>query len=148
MNDKLVTLLNDLHKYRISMDAAKTTMSEIIEKAKQEMTYRDADADASLCTAKIMEIVQLINDQCLPQFAMDGEKHLHEAVIVKEFDVVNPYDPQRATAWCFTDFHAGLKLDVKSFESEVKAGRVPAELASVTKEPRVQIASDLSKYLL
>ena len=147
MNDQFANLLHDLHLTRIGGERAKTEMMALIEQVKSMSAYMQAYKAAEEYAGEAREITQEIEALCLPQFEADGNKHPHNAITIKEFDVVSIPVTASAREWCFTNLRPALKLDVKIFEKFVLSGNVPAELASVTKEPRVQIAQDLTKYL-
>ena len=48
--------------------------------------------------------------------------------------------------WCLRNYTPALKVDVKEIEKAAKKNNVPSNLATVTDEPKIYIASDLSKY--
>ena len=147
MNEQLTQLLHDLHSARIGADEANVAMKLLIEQVKLSDVYKDAQEDAWQCLADTATLTQLINQASLAQFAADANKHPHEAVTIMEFNVVTIPDPEEAREWCFDNFRPALALNFKVFEKAVKEGMVDAEIATVTKEARVQIAQDLSKFL-
>lgn len=147
MDEKLVTLLKALQAARLGAEEAKARKNKILEEAQLSEAYQLAQADIGSLTNSAEIIGKEIEILCLPQFKADGNKHPHEAVTIKEFDVVAIANETAAREWCFTNFRPALKLDNKVFEKAATDGSVPAELATVTKEARVQVASDLSKYL-
>jgi hypothetical protein len=76
--------------------------------------------------------------------ALHGEScELPKRVTVKNFTVVNVTDELKSKEWCIAHFTPALKLDAKVFEKAAKDGNIPAELATVSKEYRAQIASKL-----
>jgi hypothetical protein len=148
MEDKLATLLKDLHIARIVVAENRAEMRRLAAEFEASEGYRALQEKANK-SANIIEItVAEINDISLSAFEMDGNKNPWPVIAIKEFDVVTIPNDAAAREWCFTNFRPALKLDTRAFEKAAKDGNVPAELATVTKEPRVQIASDLSKYLL
>ncbi len=68
---------------------------------------------------------------------------LPDRVSVKMFSIVQISDEQKAKEWCIDHFTPALKLDAKTFEKAAKDGNIPADLATVTKEARAQIATKL-----
>jgi hypothetical protein len=52
-------------------------------------------------------------------------------------------DELKAKEWSIAHFTPALKLDTKVFEKAAKDGNIPADLATVTKEPRAQISTKL-----
>ena len=68
---------------------------------------------------------------------------LPDRVSVKMFSIVQISDEQKAKEWCIYHFTPALKLDAKTFEKAAKDGNIPADLATVTKEARAQIATKL-----
>ena len=68
---------------------------------------------------------------------------LPDRVSVKMFSIVQISDEQKAKEWCIDHFTPALKLDAKTFEKAAIGGNIPADLATVTKEARAQIATKL-----
>ena len=147
MDEKITGLLHDLYLARNGEERAKIEMDTLIEQVKQMNAYLQARDAATEYENEVGEITQTIQALCLAQFAADADKHPHSAIEIKEFDIVTVRSQPAAREWCFNNLRPALKFDSKVFEKFAKTGNVPAELASVTKEPRVQIASDLSKFL-
>lgn len=73
---------------------------------------------------------------------------LPQGLTTKNFTVVKTGDPTQVRQWCLDNFNAVLVVDAKAFESvaKMKLANIPANIATVEQEPRVQIASDLSQY--
>ena len=82
----------------------------------------------------------------LDQYERDGEKKC-EGYEIKLVKVVEIKDPQKAFAWCLSNFTPALKLDTRMFEKAVKDGTIPTELAKVKDEPKVYVDKDLGLFL-
>ena len=80
-------------------------------------------------------------------YQADPKNKKQRGVSIKIFKVATITDENKARQWCITNFTPALKLDTKAFEKAAKEGTVPAELATVTDEPRAQIDTDLSAFL-
>ena len=72
-----------------------------------------------------------------------ADAYIPERVSVKMFTVVSIPNELAAKTWAISNFTPALKLDTKVFEDAAKKGNIPAEIATVTKEPRAQIATKL-----
>jgi hypothetical protein len=72
-----------------------------------------------------------------------ADKHPHPGVQVKDYEVVK-YDAEKAKSYCIAHLPNALKFDPAAFE---KAARVLGlEWVEIVKEPRVTVATDLSKW--
>jgi len=125
--------------------------ADLVREAKQKMRDEfQANTEWLALEAKeydakelIARLEETICNEALTEFAFNGTKKPHEAVTIKMFKTVTVADEAKAREWCFTNFRPALKLDTKAFESAVKDGNIPAELATVKDEPRAQIATKL-----
>jgi hypothetical protein len=101
--------------------------------------------------AGVEEAIRIAEDKvradALEAYQADPKNKKQPGVQIKLFKVANITDEAKARQWCITNFTPALKLDTKTFEKAVKDGTVPAELATITEEPRAQIDADLSGLL-
>jgi len=139
--EMLDTMLDNLKTLRADTDFYKAEKQKLIENVKGSANYVLADTKqneseifAIGLEAEIKKSALAIPDLCA---------ELPERVKVKMFAVVTPYDKTAAREWCFANFRPALALDEKTFEKAVKDGNIPAELATVIKEARAQIATKL-----
>jgi hypothetical protein len=147
MNSELQTLIENLALTRDLADEIKCQMNEMIEGVKASRAYKELSTTLAEHSDVRDMLILDIDKAALEAYAADGNKKPHDAVQVKIFTVVNPYDIELAREWCMTNFRPALKLDAKTFEKAVKDKTVPAELATTSDEPRVQIATDLKDYI-
>jgi len=70
-----------------------------------------------------------------------------ESYEIKMTAAVTITDEASAIRWSITNFTPALALNRKVFETAVKAGSIPADLATVSEQPKVFIKSDLSDWL-
>ncbi len=136
-------LIDKLKAARETAASARERKREIIEAAQATDEYKNADRVTNMADAEIQRLEETIRNEALTEFAFNGTKKPHEAVTIKMFKTVTVKDEAQAREWCFTNFRPALKLDAKVFESAVKDGNIPAELATVKDEPRAQIATKL-----
>ena len=125
---------------------AKADMSALLESVKESPAYAALFEALKAADTESGELREALKQEFSIRFGEDGNKKPHPAIQIKEFDVVQILDKERAREWCLANFRPALKLDEKTFEKAAKDGTIPADLAMVSKEPRVQIASDLSDY--
>lgn len=142
MNEKLKLLA----QARAAEETAKDKQNKIIEGVKTTDDWTAAQYVRDTARQLIEKLEDEIKVEALATFSSTGTKK-QEAVTIKEFAVVTIKDEALAREWCMTNFRPALKLDTKTFEKAVKDGTVPDVYATVTTEPRAQIATDLSEYL-
>jgi len=87
-----------------------------------------------------------LRKSALDQYERDKEKKC-EGYEIKLPKVVEIPDPQKAFAWCLTNFTPALSLNTSMFEKAAKDGTIPAELAKVKDDPKVYVDKDLELFL-
>jgi len=133
--------LNELATMREKSEALKNARREMMDRVQQSEDYirlenllREGESLTDELEAEIRRgALALYEESC----------ELPSRVAVKQFTVVNVTDELKAKEWCIAHFTPALKLDGKVFEKAAKDGNIPAELATVTKEARAQIATKL-----
>lgn len=138
--------LAELARARAREEEAKLKQDEMIEALKNSAEWLSLQGKRDNAREHKESLEAEIKAEALATFTATGTKK-QEGVTIKEFTVVKISDESQAREWCMTNFRPALKLDTKTFEKAAQDGTVPAELATVTTEPRAQIATDLSKYL-
>lgn len=138
---ELETLLDQLKEQRDQAAYMRDAKNKIIKDAQETEAYKQADEFKQKADEEVTRLESQIKQMALDLHGMAAE--LPERVTVKMFTVVPEYDKNAARDWCFTNFRPALQLDTKTFEKSVKDGNIPAEIASVTKEARAQIATKL-----
>ena len=89
----------------------------------------------------------VLRSLAVENFNSTGEKKPNAAVTIKEFSVLE-YDPDTAIDWCIaSNMKNALKLDKRKFETLAKAA-IMSFLFVFDVEPRAQIATDLSDWLI
>lgn len=139
--DETEQLLDNLKVAREESAAARKTRQEIIEAAQQTTEYKVADMLTNAADELITQLEAKIKQSALGLHEICAE--LPERVTVKMFTVVAVPDELKAKDWCIAHFTPALKLDSKVFEKAAKDGNIPADLATVSKEARAQIATKL-----
>lgn len=132
---------------RREADAAKQSMNALIEQVKQTPEYQRISASREHYDGICETIISEIQTNALEIYTSEQNKKPHPAVQVKVFSVVKIQNDAAAREWCFSNFRPALKLDTKTFEKAARDGNIPADLAVVSDDARVQIATDLSEYL-
>ncbi|MFN3077717.1 MAG: hypothetical protein ABT940_12735 [Alphaproteobacteria bacterium] len=136
--------LAELRRDRDLAAAKKSEASAAIEASKEYEAYTLAKFWVEELDAQIENREHWLRGEALLMFEASGTKQPHPAVTVKLFDVLS-YENGRALAYCINHLPTALKLDKAAFERAAKA--IPMGFVTVTKEPRAQIAGDLSAYL-
>jgi len=109
--------------------------------------YKRLVESAKMFADKVAELEVEIKKAAGEVYAVDGNKNPHPAIAIKIFSAVKILDESAAREWCFANFRPALKMDTRIFEKAVKDKSVPIELATVSDDPRAQIASDLGEHL-
>ena len=133
--------LDELAQARARAEAVAQLKRDILDVAKKSEAFRKAEAAGLTADEIVAAREAIISDNTLALYLADFE--LPDRVAVKNFTVVAILDELKAKEWCIAHFTPALKLDSKVFEKAAKDGHIPAELATVTKEPRAQIATKL-----
>lgn len=139
--DMLETMLDNLRTFRADAEFYKTEKSKIIDAIKESQNYVLADTKQNEAVTFAAGLEAEIKKIAV-ELDRDGVE-LPERVKVKMFTVISEYDKTAAREWCFMNFRPALMLDEKTFEKAVKDGNIPADLATVIKEARAQIATKL-----
>ena len=139
--EQIETMLDNLRSFRADAEFYKAEKAKIIDTVKASENFVLAETKQNEAEIFAAGLEASIRAAAL---ALHGEScELPERVTVKNFTVVNVSDELKAKEWCIDHFTPALKLDSKVFEKAAKDGNIPAELATVSKEYRAQIASKL-----
>ena len=140
-------LLQELAQARMNLDSStedvamrqtaleNTTAYECLAAAK-EWQRRDRE--------EIDRLTFQVREAALAAYAEDGNKKPCPGIQIKLYSVVE-FDEAEALAWCRDYGGSLLRLDMKAFEKAAPA--LHGAPISITQEPRVTIARDLSEYL-
>ena len=134
-------LLDQLKVAREHAQALRIERNAMIEEVQATPAFKalsEAGAEADETTAQLEADIRAMT---LELYGADAA--LPERVSVKMFTVVSIPNELAAKTWAIDNFTPALKLDTKVFEDAAKKGNIPAEIATVQKEPRAQIATKL-----
>lgn len=136
--DSLLDELKTAREHAQGLRAERNTMIEEVQATPAFKALSEAGTEADETTAQIEADIRAMT---LELYGADAA--LPERVSVKMFPVVSIPNELAAKTWAISNFTPALKLDTKVFEDAAKKGNIPAEIATVTKEPRAQIATKL-----
>jgi hypothetical protein len=148
-NVTLQDALRELAKARKQHEIAHERTDKHLNQVKGLSVWRkmleaqDLERDCEIVTKRAESMVR---ELALVEHALTGDAKPAEGVQIKEFTKV-VYAPNLALDWCRAHAPKYLQLDTKAFE---KAAPVLKDLGApveLTKEPRLQIATDLSAWL-
>jgi hypothetical protein len=139
--DEIDQLLDQLKEAREEATTAKEQRRKMLDELQANTEYLALEAKEYNANDLIERLEAKIKQQALGLHELCAQ--LPERVAVKMFTVVDVPDELKAKDWCIAHFTPALKLDSKVFEKAAKDGNIPAELATVTKEARAQIATKL-----
>jgi len=145
----LTDALRELAEARKQMIIAKEWTAEHLKRVKAMTAYQELataqDSERNLKLA-IEDAESTVRELALAEHALSGNVRPAEGVQVKLFGKV-VYEPQDVWSWCIVNAHKYLQLDVKAFEKAAPVLRDLGAPVELTKEARVQIATDLSVWL-
>jgi hypothetical protein len=116
------------------------------QKTSEYRVYAEAAELLSKERSTLESLDAAVRKAALDDFRQNGERAVYAGVSVKLFTKVD-YDPKAMRDWAKANMTSLLSLDRQATELAAKAGILDDAPVTVTKEPRVQIATDLSGYL-
>lgn len=130
--------LKDAREHAQGLHDERKQMIEEVQATPAFKALSEAGTEADETTAQLeTEIRKLTLDMYKADAAVP------DRVSVKMFTVVSIPNELAAKTWAISNFTPALKLDTKVFEDAAKKGNIPAEFATVQKEPRAHIATKL-----
>jgi hypothetical protein len=141
-----ISIIKSLAMARADREKADSDLKQL------EATFRASEEYQRLANIKKMAtdlettFDETFRNIALAQYAEDGDKKA-AAYDIKMSSAVKITDEAAALRWSLTNFTPALSLNKKVFETAVKAGSIPEELATVEEAPKVYIHSDLSEWL-
>lgn len=135
-----------LAQARARKDAAYQAVKDMEESWKSYQPYREAAAELAQTTDALDKAEADFRQDALSEY---GNTHQNkaEAYEIKITKSINIPDEGAAIRWSITNFTPALALNKKVFETAVKAGSIPVELAFMLDQPKVFIKADLSEWL-
>ena len=118
----------------------------LLEEFTSSLEYTEAMDIEREAAALVERLENTLRAEALGQYANDNNKS-GTGYKIKSDTAVDIPDTHAAINWAKSNFTPALKLDEKVLKAAAKNGQVPAEIATVTEQPKVYIDSDLSKYL-
>ena len=113
---------------------------------KNSMVWQ-AMANVERIDAQLLEEADAaFRQEALSNYGVDQNKH-QDCYDIKLVQSVSIPDEGAAIRWCVTNFTPALTINKKVFETAVKAGSIPADIAFALEQPKVFIKSDLSEWL-
>jgi len=95
---------------------------------------------------KVSELESELRDIILPTYDPENGK-MFDGYGFRSRTTVTITNEKDALQWCLRNFTPALSLNKKVFETAVKAGSIPDELATVETSQTVIIAQDLSSFV-
>lgn len=143
--DDLVEALYHHQKQLAELRAAKEQMMMELEASPK---YKVIQSGIIYATERIEALRLDLQIKALDSYVANGTTKPHSAVTVKVFTVMD-YDDLTALEWARANLPVVLTLDRKMFEQFAKASaeKAPFPCVKTRTEPRVQIATDLSKHV-
>lgn len=134
-------LLDQLKVAREHAAGLRDERKQMIEEVQATPAFKALSEAGLEADATISQLDLEIRAMTLELYGADAA--LPDRVSVKVFTVVSIPNELAAKTWAISNFTPALKLDTKVFEDAAKRGNIPAEIATVQKEPRAQIATKL-----
>jgi hypothetical protein len=140
---ELETLISQLALARERTMVTRETVCSMTRQLQESSDFIAVSKIAEEARANEAALDAALREYALKQHAVDGNKHPHEKIEIKNFTVVEIPNAEAAREWSFTNFRPALKLDTKVFEKAAKDGSIPVDLARIIEEPRILISSKL-----
>ena len=140
---ELDNLVKQLQLARNRQEVAKAERDTLLEQLQATPEWKEKYAAHEEVKTLVENLETDIKEMAVAEYKTSGNKKPHEAVQIKLFSTVDILNEAAAREWCFLNFRPALKLDTNTFEKAAKDGSIPAELATVSEEPRAQIATKL-----
>ncbi len=134
-------MLDQLKVTREHAQGLRNERKQMIEEVQATPAFKALTEAGLEADVTISQLDIEIRNLTLDMYKADA--YIPDRVSVKMFTVVSIPNELAAKTWAISNFTPALKLDTKVFEDAAKKGNIPAEIATVTKEPRAQIATKL-----
>jgi hypothetical protein len=144
MNTETITRLAEarIHHDKVIEDMHK--MTEAFQSTQEYKNLNNAMVETSLALDKADE---LFRQEALSEYETAQAKH-NPSYDIKLTNSITISDEAAAIKWSITNFTPALSLNKKVFETAVKAGSIPTDLATVEETPKVFVHSDLTDWLV
>lgn len=131
-------------QHRAAAHAAMLRTEEGVRWAELDVEYKTRSGATKDMEARIRGRAVAIYERAVRIFGAADKKHWR-GITIKDYTVVEVNPEVILLEWVRVNLPLLIeeKVDVKSFEALVKAGKIPAGIAWVVKEPRAQIAGKL-----
>ena len=141
-------LIEQLARNRRWLAATKEECEQMLDQVRKSTKFVELEEDILDLQSKIGELELAIAADAMADYLQTGDKKPAPCVSIKIFHVLK-YDPVAALDWCRVNLPAALTLDKRFFETHAKAVATtqPVPGVVVALDPRVQIASDLTKFV-
>lgn len=141
-------LIEQLARNRRWLAATKEECEQMLDQVRKSTKFVELEEDILDLQSKIGELELAIAADAMADYLQTGDKKPAPCVSIKIFHVLK-YDPVAALDWCRVNLPAALTLDKRFFETHAKAvaATQPVPGVVVALDPRVQIASDLTKFV-
>jgi hypothetical protein len=143
MDPKTITALAEA---RVDHDAAIEKLREFEANFKTTPEYRmfASVVEHTLLTLNLAD--EEFRTEALSTYGVDHQNKA-DAYEIKLVKSVTIPDEGAAIRWSISNFTPALALNKKVFETAVKAGSIPVDLAFSLEQPKVYIKSDLSAFV-
>jgi hypothetical protein len=141
--DDLIRILATERK-RLAEDNEKVTAAmKMVEATPLWADWKTARGLAEQSRAVVADLEEQVRALAVAHFGDTGDKHPHAAVGIKLFTFYD-YDPISAKRYCVEHLPTALTLDGRKFERAAEV--LDLDFVKIGKEPRAQIASDLTDW--
>jgi hypothetical protein len=140
-------LIVSLAMARAKKDDVKNAINKIQQAMYASPAYKSLECDLQSAVQEEANALEAVQTGAFADFNVTGEKHPHEAITIKEYNMCEIIDLEKAREWCFDNYRPGLSIDERAFIDLAKKKRVPEEFIKSYSQFRAAIAQDLSAYL-
>jgi hypothetical protein len=138
--------IRSLANIRLSKQSLNDALKMMVSGITDSPEYKEIEKALQASTETESAILHEIVDSALIEFRTTGNKHIHEVVTVKEFNLITLVNEDELREWLLDNFTPALVVDDKIVKDEAKKGNLPARFFTKESEARVQLSANLSAY--
>ena len=142
--DELIKKLAEARKNANDLGEAATKAAMALDETQEYKLYQDSKTSVSAARLEVAQLEKQVRDEAISRYVV-GENRPHPAITIKIFNVFK-YEAGKALDYAREHLPNCVNLDTRAFEKAAPA--LGLDFVTVEQEPRAQIASDLSEFVV
>lgn len=140
-------IIAKLYQKRQEIADLRTERAALLLAVTETPKFKAIEERIKTMAAQIEDTEKDVRKTALDEYRVDQNKKPGNGIEIKVFKVATILDPERAREWALNNFTPALKLDTEMIGKAAIDGTIPVSIATVTDEPRAQIAKDLAEFV-